>query len=259
MTDGLHVVQGSGEKLPEVPAVSLGSKGVAPLTMASAYAAFAARGMYCTPVAIESITQKIGNQQKSLEVPKSTCSRAMSEKTADTVNTLLQGVVDSGTGQEAGLTDRANAGKTGTTDERKNAWFVGYTPNLSGAVWVGSATQQVKMVGITIGGVPHDKVYGGSVPGPIWRDAMTGALSGKDSPSFSLVDIPDADRDRDEDEGGDGGDRDDNGNGDGGLIGGLIGGGDGGGNGGTEPDPSFSIPEGFIQGNGNGHGHGGRR
>lgn len=259
MTDGLHVVQGSGEKLPEVPAVSLGSKGVAPLTMASAYAAFAARGMYCTPVAIESITQKIGNQQKSLEVPKSTCSRAMSEKTADTVNTLLQGVVDSGTGQEAGLTDRANAGKTGTTDERKNAWFVGYTPNLSGAVWVGSATQQVKMVGITIGGVPHDKVYGGSVPGPIWRDAMTGALSGKDSPSFSLVDIPDADRDRDEDEGGDGGDRDDNGNGDGGLIGGLIGGGDGGGNGGTEPDPSFSIPEGFIQGNGNGNGHGGRR
>ncbi|MEU9350199.1 transglycosylase domain-containing protein [Streptomyces griseoloalbus] len=259
MTDGLHVVQGNGDKLPEVPAVSLGSKGISPLTMASAYAAFASRGMYCTPVAIESITQKIGNRQKSLEVPKSTCSRAMSEKTADTVNTLLQGVVDSGTGQEAGLTDRANAGKTGTTDERKNAWFVGYTPNLSGAVWVGSASQQVKMVGITIGGVPHAKVYGGSVPGPIWRDAMTGALSGKESPSFNLVDIPDADR-GDGEGGGDRNDDGDNGDGgDGGLIGGLIGGGNGNGNGGggTEPDPGFSIPEGFIQGQGNGPG--GRR
>ncbi|MFI1419178.1 transglycosylase domain-containing protein [Streptomyces sp. NPDC020731] len=263
MTNGLHVVQGNGDKLPEVPAVSLGSKGISPLTMASAYAAFASRGMYCTPIAIESITQKIGDRQKSLEVPKSTCSRAMSEKTADTVNTLLQGVVDSGTGQEAGLTDRANAGKTGTTDERKNAWFVGYTPNLSGAVWVGSASQQVKMVNVTIGGVPHAKVYGGSVPGPIWRDAMTGALSGKEAPSFNLVNIPDPDQDRDDDRDDDGNNGDGN-NGDGGLVGGLNSGGngnggnggnnDGGGNGGNEPDPTFSIPEGFIQGPGNGPG-----
>ncbi|MEU3253198.1 transglycosylase domain-containing protein [Streptomyces sp. NPDC006997] len=261
MTDGLHVVQGNGDKLPEVPAVSLGSKGISPLTMASAYAAFASRGMYCTPVAITSITQKIGDKKKSLEVPKSTCSRAMSEKTADTVNTLLQGVVDSGTGQEAGLTDRANAGKTGTTDERKNAWFVGYTPNLSGAVWVGSASQQVKMTNLSIGGVYHAQVYGGSVPGPIWRDAMTGALEGKEAPPFNLVDIPNPDKNKDkdkDDEGDDDGGNGDNGNG--GLIGGLIGGGDanGGGDGGsTEPDPTFSIPENFIQGQG-GNGIGGR-
>ncbi|MFD5760732.1 transglycosylase domain-containing protein, partial [Streptomyces sp. NPDC127044] len=191
MTDKLHVVQGNGDKLPEVPAITLGSKGISPLTMASAYATFASRGMYCTPIAIESITQKADGREKSLEVPKSTCSRAMSEKTADTVNTLLQGVIDSGTGQQAGLSDRDNAGKTGTTDERKNAWFVGYTPNLSGAVWVGSPKQNVKMTGISIGGVYHDLVYGGQVPGPIWKDAMTGALVGKDSPSFNLVDIPD--------------------------------------------------------------------
>lgn len=98
--------------------------------MATAYAAFASRGMYCTPIAIESITQTVGGTKKSLEVPKSTCSRAMSEKTADTINTLLSGVTDSGTGKQAGLSGRANAGKTGTTDSRKNAWFVGYTPNL---------------------------------------------------------------------------------------------------------------------------------
>ncbi len=249
MTDSLHVVQGSGEKLPEVPAVSLGSRGVAPLTMASAYAAFASRGMYCTPIAIESITQKIGNKQKPLEVPKSTCSRAMSEKTADTVNTLLQGVVDSGTGKAAGLTDRDNAGKTGTTDERKNAWFVGYTPNLSGAVWVGSASQQVQMKNITIGGQYHDLVFGGAVPGPIWKDAMTGALSGKDSPSFNLVDIPDEkkDKEKDKDKGRDKKKPDDGNNGDdAGFIGGLSDGGDGG--------PGGFPGGNLIQGRGNGPG-----
>jgi membrane peptidoglycan carboxypeptidase len=273
MTDKLGVVQGNGKKIPEVPSsMTLGSTGLSPLTMASAYAAFASRGMYCTPVAIESITQKIGNEQKSLEVPKSTCSRAMSEKTADTVNSLLQGVVDSGTGQEAGLSDRANAGKTGTTDERKNAWFVGYTPNMSGAVWVGSASQEVEMKNITIGGQYHPLVFGGAVPGPIWKDAMTGALAGKESPPFNIIHIPDApDRDRGDGDGdGDGGNGDGNGdgnrdddgdNGDGGLIGGLINGGNanGGGNatggtGGTEPDPTFSIPEGFIRGPGDGPG-----
>ncbi|KUN44352.1 transglycosylase domain-containing protein [Streptomyces olivochromogenes] len=272
MTDKLHVVQGNGDKLPEVPAITLGSKGISPLTMASAYATFASRGMYCTPIAIESITQKADGREKSLEVPKSTCSRAMSEKTADTVNTLLQGVIDSGTGQQAGLSDRDNAGKTGTTDERKNAWFVGYTPNLSGAVWVGSPKQNVKMTGIRIGGVYHDLVYGGQVPGPIWKDAMTGALSGKDSPSFNLIDIPD-EKPKDNGHGpGDGNNGDNKGNGNGGnttngntingntISGNTISGANGATgdtNGGGFPTPTFSIPSGFIQGqNGNGGRHG---
>ncbi|MEU7399777.1 MULTISPECIES: transglycosylase domain-containing protein [unclassified Streptomyces] len=260
MADKLHVHQGNGDKLPQNPsALALGSVGMSPLTMASAYATFASRGMYCTPVAIESITQKVGNKQKSLEVPKSTCSRAMTEKTADTVNTLLRGVVDSGTGSEAGLTDRDNAGKTGTTDERKNAWFVGYTPNMSGAVWVGSASQEVEMKNITIGGVPHALVFGGAVPGPIWKDAMTGALSGKDSPPFNLVDIPDADKDKDKnkdkdkDKGRDEGKPDDGNNGDDGFIGGL---GDGGtGDGGSD---GGGFPGNMFQGAGH-NGPGGRR
>ncbi|MFF4471838.1 transglycosylase domain-containing protein [Streptomyces sp. NPDC001599] len=261
MADKLHVHQGNGDKLPQNPsALALGSVGMSPLTMASAYATFASRGMYCTPVAIESITQKVGNKQKSLEVPKSTCSRAMTEKTADSVNTLLQGVVDSGTGKAAGLSDRDNAGKTGTTDERKNAWFVGYTPNMSGAVWVGSASQEVEMKNITIGGVYHPLVFGGAVPGPIWKDAMTGALSGKDSPSFNLVDIPDGDKNKDKDKdknkdkdkGRDEDKPDDGNNGDDdGFIAGLTNGGagDGGGDGG--------FPGNLIQGPGNGPG--GRR
>ncbi|MFJ9835596.1 transglycosylase domain-containing protein [Streptomyces sp. NPDC101169] len=269
MTDALHVVQGDGSKLPETPSIALGSIGLSPLTMAGAYATFASRGMYCTPVAIESIVQKVGTEQKSLEVPKSTCSRAMSEKTADTVNTLLRGVVDSGTGQEAGLNDRESAGKTGTTDERKNAWFVGYTPNMSGAVWVGSAKQNVKMTGITIGGVYRDLVFGGQVPGPIWRDAMAGALAGKDAPDFQLVDIPDDQGDGGDQGKGDQGGRDRNGDNTGGRTGGLIGGptnggtSQGGDTGGTVPTPTFSFPDNFIEGQTNGgthgNGNGGRR
>ncbi|MBJ7901728.1 transglycosylase domain-containing protein [Streptomyces sp. NPDC003656] len=279
MTDALHVVQGDGSKLPQTPSIALGSIGLSPLTMASAYATFASRGTYCTPVAIESITRKSGTEETSLPVPKTTCSRAMSQKTADTVNTLLRGVVDSGTGKEAGLTDRESAGKTGTTDERKNAWFVGYTPNLAGAVWVGSAQQNVKMAGVTIGGVYRPLVYGGEVPGPIWKDAMAGALVGKAAPDFQLVDIPDDD---DDDHGRDGGrdNGDDNGRtggnhrgnpGGGGLIGGLFGGltngggtGTTGGTGGRTPGttkPTVTVPRNPTQGQGqaNGGANGGRR
>jgi len=255
MTNKLGVVQGNGDKIPEVPAIALGSKGLSPLTMATAYAAFANEGTYCTPIAIESITQKVGNEQKSLAVPKSTCSRAMSKKTADTVNTVLRGVVDSGTGQEAGLTDRESAGKTGTTDSRKNAWFVGYTPNLAGAVWVGSAKQNVEMTDIRIGGVYHAEVYGADTPGPIWKDAMTGALEGKQAESFQLVNIPDPTKDKGK--GNDGGKNGDNGGTttDGTTTGTT--------DGGTTPTPTFSFPDGFIQGttNGgnNGNGNGGTR
>ncbi|MFI5678452.1 transglycosylase domain-containing protein [Streptomyces cellulosae] len=257
MTNALGVVQGNGTKVPERPAsMTLGATGLSPLTMASAYAAFASRGTYCTPVAIESITQTVAGAKKSLAVPKSTCSRAMSEKTADTINTLLRGVVDSGTGKEAGLSGRESAGKTGTTDSRRNAWFAGYTPNLAGAVWVGSATQQVKMTQITIGGVYHEQVYGGDTPGPIWRDAMSGALDGKSVETFNLVNIPDPPKKKDPGKGDENGDGNGNGNGDGdnnGLIGALT---NGGNDGGADPKPSFSLPEGWFQGNNNGGNNG---
>ncbi|GAA3778364.1 transglycosylase domain-containing protein [Streptomyces phyllanthi] len=236
-----------GAKMGQNPSIALGTQEMSPLTMANAYATFAARGMHCTPIAIESVKQRVGGKTKSLEVPKSTCSRAMSENTADTINTLLKGVVEDGTGTQAGLGSRPSAGKTGTTDFRYAAWFVGYTPNMAGAVWVGDPAHKRRMVNITIGGQWHAKVYGGQVPGPIWRDMMNGALEGKDAPDFNLVNIPDGnDRDRGDGNGDDDGDEDDNGNGD---IGGLL---NGGNNGGTFPTPSFSIPENFWQGQGNG-------
>ncbi|MET8826568.1 transglycosylase domain-containing protein [Streptomyces sp. NPDC004610] len=282
MAGKMGVERADGEALDQGPAIALGSQEVSPLTMAAGYAAFASRGMYCTPVAIESISQRIGEQSKSLAVPKSTCSRAMSETTADTINTLLRGVVEDGTGAQAGLGGRPSAGKTGTTDERYAAWFVGYTPNMAGAVWVGDPAHDRQMSDITIGGVWHDKVFGGQVPGPIWRDMMSGALADKPAPDFNLVNIPDRPErepgDGEGNGGNDGGGNDDGDNGDGdgdqsnigGLIGGLATGGtaDGGistngGTGGTVPTPTFSIPEGWIEGNenggmnGNGSGNGG--
>ncbi|MFD7257893.1 transglycosylase domain-containing protein [Streptomyces sp. NPDC059874] len=188
MTQKLGVVPADGSKLPEGPSIALGSAELSPLTMANAYATFANRGVYCTPIAIESITDAHG---KALAVPKSKCERAMATETADTINTLLRGVVDSGTGERAGLTDRDSAGKTGTTDSRHNAWFVGYTPNISGAVWVGSGgAKKITMEQIRIGGQYYPKVFGGGLPGPIWKDAITGALSGREAPTFTTVSIP---------------------------------------------------------------------
>jgi membrane peptidoglycan carboxypeptidase len=261
MTDKLDVVMGNDEKLPERPSsLTLGSNGISPLNMASAYAAFANRGKYCTPTAIESISTADG---KSLAVPKTNCSKAMSERTADTINNLLRGVIDSGTGQSAGLSSRDNAGKTGTTDGRKNAWFVGYTPNLSGAVWVGSPSQDVEMEYITIGGEYHDKVFGGKVPGPIWKDAMTGALDGREAPNFVKIHIPDAPKEP-ADKNKPGGD-----NKPGGGTGGGTGDGGGGGTGGgggdddepRDPWDGITIPPDLI-GGGNqrgGQGNGGWR
>ncbi|MGC0338992.1 transglycosylase domain-containing protein [Streptomyces sp. SLBN-8D4] len=254
MATKLGVQRADGDKLQQRPSIALGTQEMSPLTMANAYATFASRGMYCTPVAIESITQRVGEKAKSLRVPKSTCSRAMSEKTADTINTLLKGVVEDGTGSEAGLgAGRPSAGKTGTTDERYAAWFVGYTPNMAGAVWVGDPAHKRKMQNITIGGVWNEKVFGGRVPGPIWRDMMSGALEGKEAPNFNLVSIPDMPKKNDPGKGHDDGDN-------GGNRGNDNGGGGNGGDGNTTfPTPTFSIPENFIQGQSNGNGNGGGR
>ncbi|GGS56235.1 transglycosylase domain-containing protein [Streptomyces griseoviridis] len=246
MAQKMGVERADGGTMQQAPSIALGTQEMSPLTMASAYAAFASRGMYCTPVAIQSITQRVGQQNKSLEVPKSTCSRAMSETTADTINTLLRGVVEDGTGTEAGLGSRPSAGKTGTTDYRYAAWFVGYTPNMAGAVWVGDPAHKRQMVDITIGGVPHDKVFGGEVPGPIWRDMMTGALEGKPATDFSYVDIPEG---GDKDKGGndDAGNGDDDPSDDGGSPGD-----DGTGDNGAGGDDGTGDDENFIGDLGNG-------
>ncbi|WP_086828311.1 transglycosylase domain-containing protein [Streptomyces sp. NRRL B-24572] len=190
-----------GKPLKQIPSATLGSAESTPLDMASVYATFANRGIYCTPIAIESI--KAANGDK-LNVPQTKCTRAMSDRTADTINQMLKGVVEDGTGTRAGLSDRDNAGKTGTTNDRKDAWFVGYTPNLSTAVWVGDDVGEKKsMYDITIGGEYYDKVCGGCLPGPIWKIAMTGALDAGQTPGFVPVSVPRAEKPKDEEKEGD--------------------------------------------------------
>nr|WTB32136.1 penicillin-binding protein [Streptomyces sp. NBC_00830] len=191
MANKVGYIRGNNKPLQPNPSTTLGGQESTPLAMASVYATFANRGTYCSPIAILSVTKPDGKQ---LDVPKSKCSQAMSEHTADTINQMLMGVVEDGTGTQAGLSDRDNAGKTGTTDERKNAWFVGYTPNLSTAVWVGSdGAKQIPMSNITIGGQYYEDVCGGCLPGPIWKTAMTGSLSASETPAFTPVDVPRAD------------------------------------------------------------------
>ncbi|MEU3610564.1 transglycosylase domain-containing protein [Streptomyces sp. NPDC035033] len=180
-----------GKPIKQSPSATLGSLESTPLDMANVYATFANRGIYCTPVVIDSI--KAANGDK-LNVPQTKCTRAMSDRTADMINQMLKGVVEDGTGTKAGLSDRDNAGKTGTTEGRKDAWFVGYTPDLSTAVWVGDDVgKREEMFDITIGGVYYDKVCGGCLPGPIWRIAMTGAL-GDEAPSFVGIKVPRAEK-----------------------------------------------------------------
>jgi membrane peptidoglycan carboxypeptidase len=79
-----------------------------------------------------------------------------------------------GTGTAAVLPDlRPEAGKTGTHENSTDAWFVGYIPQYTTAVWVGFPDSQVEMKNITIRGTPYSSVFGGSVPAPIWRQFMT--------------------------------------------------------------------------------------
>ncbi|MEU4268123.1 transglycosylase domain-containing protein [Streptomyces sp. NPDC026092] len=224
-----------GKKVKESPSITLGAIESTPLDMAAAYATFANRGTYCTPIAIESIKTANGEQ---LKVPQTECSRAMSERTADTINQMLKGVVEDGTGTKAGLSDRDNAGKTGTTNDRKDAWFVGYTPNLSTAVWVGDDVgEKVSMFNITIGGQYYPKVCGGCLPGPIWKIAMRGALDASETPQFAPISVPRGQTGEEKDKEKPGGDNKPNKPNKPGfpeitLPPGVIGGGDGGGNGG---------------------------
>ncbi|MET9399025.1 transglycosylase domain-containing protein [Kitasatospora sp. NPDC002965] len=179
----------SGQPLEEVPAMGLGVGEVSPLTMANVYATFAAQGKHCTPISINKITTVDG---KDVPVPVGACEQVFSETTAQILNTILNGVTADGTGAALNLEgDRPIAGKTGTSDHKKAAWFSGYTPQLATAVWLGGPNGGVEMRDITINGKHRIEVFGADGPGPIWRDAMNLALRGAPKQSLQMVDIPD--------------------------------------------------------------------
>ncbi|MEV0538021.1 transglycosylase domain-containing protein [Kitasatospora sp. NPDC050463] len=179
----------SGKPLDEVPAMGLGVEEVSPLTMANVYATFAAQGTYCAPIAINKITTLDG---KDVPAPAGRCGQVFSETTAQALNTVLNGVTENGTGAKANLEGgRQIAGKTGTSDHKKAAWFSGYTPQLATAVWLGGPNGGVEMRNITINGKYRAEVFGADGPGPIWQDAMNQALRGAPKVPLKMADIPD--------------------------------------------------------------------
>ncbi|WP_051838545.1 transglycosylase domain-containing protein [Streptomyces sp. NRRL WC-3742] len=179
----------SGDPLEESPSLGLGTQEVSPLTMANAYATFAARGTHCAPLAISRITTVDG---KDVQVPAPHCESVMSEHTADVINSVLLGVTEKGTAKNLNLDDgRQIAAKTGTSDEKKSAWFTGYTGNLVGSVWLGSPGTKVPMRNITIGGEHQDEVFGATGPGPIWQKAMSDAVRTVPDQQFTTTYIPD--------------------------------------------------------------------
>ena len=147
--------------LQAVPAAVLGTENVTVLDMADAYATFANRGVHVTPSLVTSITRADGSvlYQAAPETAP-----ALDPAVADQVTWVLRQVIGRGTGTAAGL-GRAAAGKTGTAEGYRDAWFVGYTPDLATAVWVGYAEGQTPMVPPTT----PIAVTGGSWPAQIWQ------------------------------------------------------------------------------------------
>ena len=154
---------------------TLGARETSPLLMANAYATIAARGLRCKPIAILSATSADGTEFAKFD-PAENCTQiaSLTKTEADTVTAVLQGVIARGTGRGANI-GRPVAGKTGTTQNFGDAWFVGYTPDLAAASWIGDPRgNKYALRGIH----GYRVVYGGGLPATIWRKAMTTAHQG---------------------------------------------------------------------------------
>lgn len=159
---GISTLAESGKANDMGLSLALGgiTHGVSPLELAAAYGTFANQGIYIKPHAIRRIEDKDGNILYESKPKKSV---VMSQQTAYLMTDMLQTVVQAGTGRKAQL-DRPVAGKTGTTSFDLDAWFVGYTPDLVGTIWLGFDVydKNAKMT----------NVYGGGYGAPIWNKVM---------------------------------------------------------------------------------------
>jgi penicillin-binding protein 1A len=149
------------------PSLALGAFEVTLLEVTSAYAAFANQGLRVEPYMIERVT---GPRGRLLEQAHPRVREAVDPQTAFLMNRALAGVIERGTGKNARWLGSNLAGKTGTTDENTDAWFVGYSPGLAVGVWVGHDA-------------PHTlgrRETGARAALPIWIDFMRDALDGRD-------------------------------------------------------------------------------
>ncbi|MFI5677106.1 transglycosylase domain-containing protein [Streptomyces cellulosae] len=166
------------------PSFSIGISDPSAIRMAGAYATFAASGKQRDPFSVQKVTGKDGTVYTHTVKTE----EAFTEKVADNVTDVLKTVVDKGTGTNAQLPGREVAGKTGTTDGNKSAWFVGYTPQLSTSISMfrmdDDETKKNREFLPMYGTGGQKKIHGASFPSEIWHDYMEEALRGTPAKDF---------------------------------------------------------------------------
>ncbi|MEU1692269.1 transglycosylase domain-containing protein [Streptomyces hirsutus] len=166
------------------PSFSLGTSSPSAIRMAGSYATFAASGDQRDPFSVKKVTSKDG----TVYTHRTKTKQAFTAKVADNVTDVLKTVVEEGTGTNAQLEGREVAGKTGTTDGNKSAWFVGYTPQLSTAIsmfrYPDDETIKNRQFLEMYGTGGQESIHGASFPSEIWADYMEEALKGQKSVPF---------------------------------------------------------------------------
>jgi membrane peptidoglycan carboxypeptidase len=164
---------------PVYGGIAIGTQEVSPLDMASAYGVFDNRGLRAEPTPVLKITQRDGTVLED-NTQEDRTTRVLEEPVADNVTKVMTGVIQHGTGTAANI-GRPAAGKTGTAENYENAWFVGFTPTLSTAVWMGYKEGNIPLRGIHGVG----QVVGGTWPARMWHDFMTEAMKGVPATDFT--------------------------------------------------------------------------
>lgn len=156
---------GIKSELHDGPSLALGTSEVTLLEMAGAYTAFSNGGYAVVPHVVTRITTSRGRILYQYQ-PQQKAQIAEADRIG-ALNDILNAAVDYGTGRRAALADRPAAGKTGTTQDFRDAWFMGYTAQLTAGVWVGNDS-----------GKPMNRATGGGLPAEIWRQVMRVAHEG---------------------------------------------------------------------------------
>jgi penicillin-binding protein 1A len=160
-------------------ALTLGSAETSPLEMASVFSVFAARGSQFPASPVVKVTDSKGKVLEDNTKRKG--DQVLDQGIADHVTEALKGTIQFGTGRAADIgRPNGTAGKTGTSEENRDAWFVGYTPTLTAAIWMGYSDEPRPLTGIKGVG----KVYGGTWPARTWQAFMTQALEGQPPADF---------------------------------------------------------------------------
>ncbi|MET9032763.1 transglycosylase domain-containing protein [Streptomyces mirabilis] len=169
--------------LTATPSIALGPSTASVLDMAEAYATLANHGRHGTYTLVEKVT-KDGTSAVSL--PKQDTRQAVSREAADTTTSILQSVVEGGTGTAALAAGRPAAGKTGTAEEDQAAWFAGYTPDLATVVSVMGQDPDTGTHESLYGALGQARVNGGGYPAQIWAQYTKAALKGSSPKDFDL-------------------------------------------------------------------------